>query len=540
MNFFKDKTIVSINILTMLVMFVFVVLFIAVVFYGEYNQFEKNAEKLQEEYIKKQKASIVFDTQRVQKFISYMYDEYHAVKNENDLKKEILEAIENFYERQDGTGYIFIYDFNGIVLSDPVQRNNIGRDFYKIEDNNGVKVIAELIRVSRYKEGGFVKYTWLKPTTKELSPKISYAKSFEPWKWMVGTGVYLDEIEKSISEERSKLEQKLNKYFIDIIFLLALLFTVGMMGIIIVNNILKSELDNFTEFFKKAASQYAVIDEKEISLLEFKRMVYYINKMIEEIHLRKKKLTELNMTLELKVEEKTKDLNSQNKLLIEEKQFSTSLIEVQDSFIKHSIHEINTPLAVIMTNIDLFKIKHGTNKYLSKIEAGSKVIANIYDDLSYMVKKNRFEYKKNYLNFSSFLKERIDFFHEISLGNNHKIISNIKHNIWITMNEEELQRIIDNNLSNAIKYANKGTNIIISLENNQNIILKFRTKSPKIEDTERIFKAFERENKVRGGFGLGLEIVNSIANKEKIKIIVESSDEETVFSYIFGRASQSS
>ena len=72
MNFFKDKTIVSINILTMLVMFVFVVLFIAVVFYGEYNQFEKNAEKLQEEYIKKQKASIVFDTQRVQKFISYV------------------------------------------------------------------------------------------------------------------------------------------------------------------------------------------------------------------------------------------------------------------------------------------------------------------------------------------------------------------------------------------------------------------------------------------------------------------------------------
>lgn len=101
------------------------------------------------------------------------------------------------------------------------------------------------------------------------------------------------------------------------------------------------------------------------------------------------------------------------------------------------------------------------------------------------------------------------------------------------MNEEELQRVIDNNLSNSIKYANKGTNIMISLEEDKQIVLKFITQSPKIEDTERIFKAFERENKVRGGFGLGLEIVSSIASKENIKIIVESNDAKTVFSYFF-------
>ena len=534
MNFFKDKTIVSINILTMLVMFVFVVLFIAVVFYGEYNQFEKNAEKLQEEYIKKQKASIVFDTQRVQKFISYMYDEYHAVKNENDLKKEILEAIENFYERQDGTGYIFIYDFNGIVLSDPVQRNNIGRDFYKIEDNNGVKVIAELIRVSRYKEGGFVKYTWLKPTTKELSPKISYAKSFEPWKWMVGTGVYLDEIEKSISEERSKLEQKLNKYFIDIMFLLALLFTVGMMGIIIVNNILKSELDNFTEFFKKAASQYAVIDEKEISLLEFKRMVYYINKMIEEIHLRKKKLTELNMTLELKVEEKTKDLNSQNKLLIEEKQFSTSLIEVQDSFIKHSIHEINTPLAVIMTNIDLFKLKYEDNKYLTKIEAGAKIIHNIYNDLEYMVKKDRIEYKKEFVNLSKFTNERVDFFKEIALGNGLGFNLAIENGIKINFNPILLQRLIDNTLSNAIKYSLFEKDIIVKLyKKDDDIFFEITNTSNTLKDPNKIFERFYREDAARGGFGIGLSIIKEICDKNNVKVNVISNEQLTTFSYNF-------
>jgi len=237
--------------------------------------------------------------------------------------------------------------------------------------------------------------------------------------------------------------------------------------------------------------------------------------------------------VEQEAKEKTKDLHDQNKLLMEEKNFSTSLVEAQDNFIKHSIHEINTPLAVIMTHIDLFKMKEGTNKYLSKIEAASKIIANIYDDLSYMVKKNRFEYTKQHLNFSTFIEERIDFFSEIALGNNHEIISNIQPDIWITMSPEELQRIVDNNLSNAIKYAYKGTKIEICLDEDTDVILTFKTASPKIDNTERIFKAFERENSVRGGFGLGLEIVYSIAQKEKIEIDVISTEKYTIFSYTF-------
>ena len=533
LNIFKNKTIAGIHVVTMIVMFMFVIFFTAAIFYGEYNKFDISAEKIQKSYIKKQKESIVFDTQRVQKFINYMYEKYHDSKSETELKEEILNAIEHLYERQDGTGYIFIYNFKGIVLSDPVQRQNIGKDLYGIKDSNGVKVIEELIRVSRDKEGGFVEYTWLKPTTGELSPKISYAISFEPWKWMIGTGVYLDEIEKSITKQRSELKEKLNQYLIDIIFLLGVLFTVGVMGIIITNNILKREIDIFTNFFQNAASNYSVIDVKQIGLVEFQKMVLYINTMIDEIHQREHKLTELNATLESKVEEKTKDLHEKNLLLLEEKNFSISLVKAQDSFIKHSIHEINTPLAVIMTHIDLFKMKYGDNKYLSKIEAGSKIIANIYDDLSYMVKKNRFEYSKKDINLSTFVKDRIDFFHQIASGNNHKINAKIQEDIWLTMSTEELQRIVDNNLSNAIKYAFKETDIEIILEKEEEPVLKFITQSPKIDDTERIFKAFERENDVKGGFGLGLEIVYGIAQKEDIYIEVDSTDERTTFSYTF-------
>ena len=525
--------------ITMIVMFIFIVIFSMMMLYNEYDKFDEQARSIQKEYIKHQKETIVFDTQRVQKFIEYMYKEYHGIKKEKELQQEILNAIEHLYERQDGTGYIFIYDFNGKVLSDPVQKHNVGKNLYSIQDSNGVKVIADLIKVSQNKEGGFVEYQWLKPTTGKQSPKISYATSFKPWQWMLGTGVYLDEIEQTIAEKREALKHKLNTYLLDILFILIFLFTVGFMGIILANNILKNEIDSFTNFFKKAATSYAYIDKNDIALTEFKNMVAYVNKMIDVIHTRKEKLKKLNETLELKVEEKTKDLSRKNILLKAEKNFNERLVKSQDNFIKHSIHEINTPLAVILTHIDIYKLKFEENKYIEKIEAGAKMIANIYDDLSYMVKKDHFVYEKEMIYFSEFIVERLGFFEEIAKGNKHHIRSTIENNLEIYFSKIELQRIIDNNLSNAIKYANKNTNIKVKLyRQSDNIILEFWTQSH-IKDPTRIFEPFHREETLQenleDGFGLGLEIVYSICQKEEVSIEVTTQKEMTLFRYLFSK-----
>jgi signal transduction histidine kinase len=538
-NFLKNKTIASIHVVSMLLMLMVIIVFSAMVVYKEYQDFEIEAQSLHTEFIQKQKDTIVFDTTRVLNFIKDAYASRDREQDEETVKKQILHAIEELYGRQDGTGYIFVYDFKGVVLSDPIQRQNLGKNLYNTKDTNGVMVIKDLIDVSRTKGGGFVEYLWLKPTTGLLSPKISYAKSFEPWGWMVGTGVYLDEVEKLIQSQREILENRLNHYFLQMVLLLVILFIVGMTGIFITNHILNKEIALFNRYFEKAASTYERIDEENIRLFEFKKMVHYINRMISVIEQRKKKLKELNLTLESKVEQKTKDLSEQNILLEQEKDFNASLVKAQDSFIKHSIHEINTPLAVIMTHIDLFKMKEGENRYLTKIEAASKIISNIYADLSYMVKKNRFDYRKKHLDMSAFLKERVDFFAEIALGNKHKIIEEIENDIWIHFSEEELQRIIDNNLSNAIKYANRGTDVKVVLRKERDeIVLEFIGNSPKIVDTERIFKPFERENDVRGGFGLGLEIVYTICQKEDVKIEVRSDDNMTLFSYRFQKKEQ--
>ena len=512
-------------------MLLFIALFILLVMHEEYNDFDKEISSIRTKYITKQKEHIKFDVNRVIEFINYEYRSRHDTVDEDILKEQTINAIEHLYSRQDGTGYIFIYSDKGIKLSDPVQSDDIGKNLYHFQDSDGVQVIKELVSVSQKPDGGFVRYRWMKPTTGVLTPKISYAKSFDIWGWMVGTGVYLDEVEKLIKAERLALKERLIKYMMVILSLAVILSGLGFILVTIVNRIISKEIDTFSQFFKKSSKSYTTIDVDDINLYEFKKMVKYINRMVKEIHQKKEKLKEINLSLEKKVKKKTEDIREQNRLLEREKHYSDSLVKAQDSFIKHSIHEVNTPLAVIMTHIDIYKIKHGENRYLNKIEAASKMISNIYDDLSYMVKKDRLTYEKEWIDFSEFLQDRVEFFDEIATGNQHKIITDIERDIEIYFNDMELQRIVDNNLSNAIKFAKKGSDIVVTLKKCDAILLKFITNSKKITDIKRIFEPYHREASTAIGFGLGLEIVGQICEKNSVNISVESDSEVTQFIY---------
>ena len=199
------------------------------------------------------------------------------------------------------------------------------------------------------------------------------------------------------------------------------------------------------------------------------------------------------------------------------------------------MHEINTPLSIIQTNIDLLKMKIPNNKYITNIESGSKIIQNIYDDLSYLVKRDRVIYEKEYLDFTKILKNRLDFFDEIAKSNSLSFNSMIEDDLYIKFNITELQRIIDNNLSNAIKYSYSDSKIIIELYylNDDEIEFSIATNSKKIDYTNKIFDDFYRENIARGGFGLGLKIVKDICDKNLVIINLQSNEKETKFTYRF-------
>lgn len=204
------------------------------------------------------------------------------------------------------------------------------------------------------------------------------------------------------------------------------------------------------------------------------------------------------------------------------------LLEEKRKFARHAIHELKTPLSVISLNNQLRKKSLGNDTYTQEIESAIKILKNSYNDMSYMISDNKIEYKLEDINVGLFLKQRIDYFESIAKSQAREINSIINSNCIINISNIELTRLIDNNLINAIKYSKINSEIKVILEDN---ILSFESVGKGIANQSKIFESYERENQTRGGLGLGLSIVNDIANKYKIQIKLKYVDNKNIFIY---------
>ncbi len=235
------------------------------------------------------------------------------------------------------------------------------------------------------------------------------------------------------------------------------------------------------------------------------------------------------------IQQSAKDLEDQAQRLDAQKQFSQKLLDQQKLFLRHAVHETATPLAVIMSNIELYELEYSKNEYLSNIEIAMKNVFNTYDDLAFLVKKNQVEYPLQDIDVVDYLRSRIDFFKPLALGANLDIVFNAKiYTAMIKFNETKLQRIVDNNLTNAIKYTKEHEIIRISIDKiTDGYMIEMSSKSTHIQHPEKIFEAYYREGYSIDGFGLGLNLVKQICDEEGIEINVASDADTTSFSYIF-------
>ena len=195
-----------------------------------------------------------------------------------------------------------------------------------------------------------------------------------------------------------------------------------------------------------------------------------------------------------------------------------------DNFIKDSMHEINTPLSIINVNADLFANKYGENKYLWRIKSASKTLATIYNDMDYLVKQGRVEHKIIEINFSKFIQKRVDYFQEVANLKNITLDTHIKGEQKHHFSKTKLQRIVDNTISNAIKYSQDNSHVEIVLQEEQEyMVFEVTDYGVGIENVDKIFSRYYRENEAKGGFGIGLNIVKQITDEENILLDVTSA-----------------
>ena len=336
-------------------------------------------------------------------------------------------------------------------------------------------------------------------------------------------------------QKQEMLKSILIKTILAIVTLSFILFGIALGFFKIFNAFLQRDIEYFLNFFKEAANNNKYIENQTIFFEDFLEMTEHINKMLDTIRDQKERLQELNATLEDKVQEKTADLERINKNLLKEKLQKERILSSQKEFLRYAIHETNTPLSVILTSIELYVMKHPKDRQLSKIEAATKNIFTIYDDLSYLVKKDQVEYPKMAIDIENFLVSRLDFFAEVAeFSKVNFLYLSLFKNRYIYFNETKLQRVVDNTITNAIKYTLAQENVHVSLKQDGTFVeLSMGSRSKVIQNTDKIFDAYYRENESQDGFGIGLQLVNSICKEEGVDILLDSSDERTTFTYRF-------
>lgn len=117
-----------------------------------------------------------------------------------ELKREALKQISKM-RLADGN-YLWVNDTHPRMLMHPIKPELNGKDMSGTTDTKGKKLFMEMAKVAREDGEGFVEYFWGKPGESGDFPKLSYVKLFEPWGWIVGMGVYMDEVEQTVQHER--------------------------------------------------------------------------------------------------------------------------------------------------------------------------------------------------------------------------------------------------------------------------------------------------------------------------------------------------
>lgn len=122
----------------------------------------------------------------------------HELQNKGTLTEEQAKAAALSTVKQlryDEKEYFWINDMTPRILMHPIKPELDGKDVSDMKDPNGKRLFVEFVDTVKKDGAGFVSYMWSKPGSTEPVPKISYVKGFVPWGWVIGSGIYVDDID---------------------------------------------------------------------------------------------------------------------------------------------------------------------------------------------------------------------------------------------------------------------------------------------------------------------------------------------------------
>lgn len=199
-------------------------------------------------------------------------------------------------------------------------------------------------------------------------------------------------------------------------------------------------------------------------------------------------------------------------------------LRLLDNFIKETTHELNTPITTILANIETLDSNSCDEKSMRKlqrIKTASTTISNLYQDLVYLLLNHQVSSQNEELNVSEILNQRVHYFSQAANVKKLNLHVAIEEGVYLNADRQKMERLIDNILSNAIKYTNKSTTIKVVLTQHA-LSVSDEGKGMSQDEISTIFQRYRRFDKTQGGFGIGYSIIKSIIDEYNIKINIES------------------
>lgn len=224
----------------------------AVVWHQTIRLGEQQHQSIQDAYQSSKDAELRHYVDLAVHSIKHLYE-----KGDNEeAKREAIRILSHLDYGNDG--YFFAYDFSGNTIFHPRQPDLLGKNLWDWKNVDGTKTIQLLISRAR-SGGGYERYLWRKPSSSAVAPKLAYVIALPKWKWIIGTGIYLDDVDAALAN----IDQQISGHNLDTMRLIAIIALLGLATVAGLGLILNLSEQRVAEAKLRELAQRVVSSQEE-------------------------------------------------------------------------------------------------------------------------------------------------------------------------------------------------------------------------------------------------------------------------------------
>lgn len=369
----------------------FFIIIITVIIQGnnmirEYRNFLRESEILKIEYVKDQKKLLKNQMDRVFQYIEFerknTYEllrentEYTDAEIEEIIKQRVIKFVSNIHFGDNNEQYMFILTYDGLELGNGKYPEIIGKNIWDMKDINGIKVNQRLIKMAREsKDGVYITQKWIKDTDKLDKDKLYYAEALPEWEWVIGSGIYVDDINKNIKKNEAILKKAFEKELKTVTILMIGIMLIVVLYLKKINYKINKKIEFVVEFFERASKERIYIDIEKLKYTELKKMAASVNSMIKDRYDIENKINQINIQLkEMSITDGLTGLYNHKYI------YKILKKEIEKACV------LKSNLAIIMFDIDHFKKVNDLHGH----QFGDDVLVEIANYIKHCVGKNGF------------------------------------------------------------------------------------------------------------------------------------------------------